>query len=55
MHLKCEMPKNTIEPHLVYKHTQKPDFLLVTCVNTRDFTLIYFETNIFCQNDYGVP
>ena len=28
-----------MEPHLVYKHTQKPNFLLVTRVNTRDFTV----------------
>ena len=28
-----------IEPHLIYKHTQNPNFKLITRVNTRDFTV----------------
>ena len=28
MHLKCEMPIEPIEAHLVFKHTQKPIFFI---------------------------
>ena len=33
------------EAHLVYKHTQNPDFLLVTLVNTRDFTFLFYMSS----------
>ena len=45
LNAKCEMPKNTIEPHLVLKHIsyinapKNPIFKLVRHVDTRDFTV----------------
>jgi hypothetical protein len=42
MHLKCEMPKNTIEPHLVLKH--------ILYINTPKTCLIFKEGVVKCGN-----